>query len=129
MKESWGVVKSLYVSRYTLKMVDDMHDLTRRILDTLSKGPMTPDEVAKSLGISWSTAQGYLLKLTGEGKVSLAKKGRVNVFYLRAPRILRFNVPTWVRVRSLRDLSNELEEYFPEKPSAEEMVEMERRKY
>lgn len=36
----------------------------------------------------------------------------MNVFYLRAPRVLRFNVPTWVRVRSLKELSNELEEYF-----------------
>lgn len=106
-----------------------MHDLTHRVLEELSKGPMTPDEVAKSLGISWSTAQGYLLKLTGEGKVSLVKKGRVNVFYLKAPRVLRFNVPAWIRVRSLRELSNELEEYLPEKPSAAEMVRMERRKY
>jgi predicted site-specific integrase-resolvase len=63
---------------------------------------MTPDEVAKSLGISWSTAQGYLLKLSGEDKVSLAKKGRVNVFYLKSTRTARFNVPTWIKVRILR---------------------------
>jgi len=106
-----------------------MHDLTHRILQELSKGPMTPDEVAKGLGISWSTAQGHLLRLTGEGKISLVKKGRVNVFYLKAPRTLRFDVPTWIRVRSLRDISNELEEYLPGKPAAAEMVRMERRKY
>ena len=106
-----------------------MHDLTHRILGELSKGPMTPDEISKSLGISWSTAQGHLLRLSGEGKVSLVKKGRVNIFYLKAPRILRFNVPIWTKVRSLKELSNELKQYLPEKPGAAEMVRAEREKY
>lgn len=43
--------ESLYVSYYASRIGDNMHDLTHRILDALSKGPMTPDEVAKSLGI------------------------------------------------------------------------------
>lgn len=108
---------------------DYMQDLTDKILKELSVGPMTPDEVATNLRIAWSTAQGYLLKLVGEGKVNLAKKGRVNVFYLKTSQTLRFNVPPWVGVKNLRELSNELEKYFPEKPSAEEIVRVERRKY
>ena len=106
-----------------------MEDVTHQIMHILSKGPKTPDEVAKSLGIAWSTAQGYLLKLTGEGKVSLARKGRVNVYYLNTQKVARFNIPTWVKIKSLRELSKELEEYLPKKPSAAEMIEMERKKY
>ncbi|MEM3044498.1 MAG: hypothetical protein QW238_05105 [Candidatus Bathyarchaeia archaeon] len=100
-----------------------------RIMDELSKGPVTPDEIAKSLGIAWSTAQGCLMRLVGEGKAGLARKGRVNVFYLKAPRQLRFSVPPWVKVRSLRELSGELEMYLPEEPCAAEMVRAEREKY
>jgi len=105
----------------------NMHDLTHHILKELSKEPMTPNEIAKRFRIYWSTAQCHLLRLAEEGKVSLVKNGRMNIFYLKAPRILRFDLPTWVMVRSLRDISNELEKYLPTEPTAAEMVRADRR--
>lgn len=49
------------------------------------------------MGVSWATAQGRLLRLFAEGKVGLIRKGRVNVFYSKVPRALKFNVPAWVK--------------------------------
>ena len=90
---------------------------------------MTPIEVARGLKVSWPTAKGYLLKLEGEGKVCMTKKGRVNVFYLKTHKTSRFTVPSWVRPRKLEELAEELEDYFPEEILAAEIVERERRKY
>jgi len=106
-----------------------MEDLTERITKVLSKGPATPDDVSRTLGIAWSTAQGQLLRLVGEGKVVLAKKGRVNVFYLRGGERVSFKVPAWVRARDLKELSEELEEYLPEELDSAEMVSRERRRF
>jgi len=106
-----------------------MEDLIERIIGVLSEGPATPDDVSQRLGIAWSTAQGQLLRLLGEGKVALAKKGRVNVFYLRGGRRLVFKVPAWVKAKGLKELSEELEEYFPEELGAAEMVLKERRRF
>jgi len=106
-----------------------MEDLTERITKVLSKGPATPDDVSRRLGIAWSTAQGQLLRLVGEGKVALAKKGRVNVFYLRGGERLAFKVPAWVKARGLRELSEELEEYVSKELSAADMISMERRRF
>ncbi|MEM2133936.1 MAG: winged helix-turn-helix domain-containing protein [Candidatus Jordarchaeaceae archaeon] len=100
-----------------------------RIMEILSEGPKTPDEVAKRLGISWATANGKLHRLVGGGKVDYIRKGRVNVFYIKSPQSLRFNVPPWVKSKSLTELADELEEYFEEGITAEEAVRRERRKY
>jgi len=105
-----------------------MEDLTNRIIEELSKGPATPDDVSRRLGIAWSTAQGHLLRLVGEGKVALAKKGRVNVFYLPGVHRLVFKVPAWIKAKGLRELSEELEEYLTEELGAAEMVSRERRR-
>jgi len=106
-----------------------MEGLTERIIGLLSQGPATPDDVSRRLGIAWSTAQGQLLRLVGEGKVALTKKGRVNVFYLRGGGRLVFKVPAWVRARGLKELSEELEKYFPEELGAAEMIFRERRRF
>jgi len=105
-----------------------MENLTEKILKMLSEGPVTPDDVAQRLKIAWSTAQGQMLRLVGEGKVALTKKGRVNVFYLRGKGRLHFKTPPWIKAGGLSELSEELEEYFPEKPDAAEMVAGERRR-
>lgn len=81
-------------------------------MELLSEGPKTPDEVARRLGIAWATAHGRLLRLAGEGRVGLVRKGRVNVFYLASPGKLVFRIPAWVRSRKLRELARELEQYF-----------------
>jgi DNA-binding transcriptional ArsR family regulator len=105
-----------------------MSDLDGDILDLVARDAVTPDEVAKRLRISWATANGHLLKLVGEGKVLLIRKGRVNVYRAKSATSLTFQVPKWVRQRSLEELSEELAGYFPKNMTAAEMIEKERRK-
>ena len=59
-------------------------DLDERILEFLAKmdWPVTTEEVAKALGVSWQTAHIHLLKLVAEGKVKYKKVGRQNQFWL-----------------------------------------------
>jgi len=105
-----------------------MRDLDGDILELVKREAVTPDEVAKRLSISWATANGHLLKLVGEGQVLLIRKGRVNVYRARDKFGLGFQVPKWVRRRSLEELSEELTHYFPKNITAAEMIERERRK-
>jgi len=98
-----------------------------RVLKLLERGPATPDEVATSLGTAWVTAQGLLQKLVGAGKVSVSRKGRVNVYFLKEARRIVAIMPAWARSKDLRQLSEELETYFESNISAAEMVERERR--
>ncbi len=105
-----------------------MSDLDDDILELLERDAVTPDEVAKRLRISWATANGHLLKLVGEGKVLLIRKGRVNVYRAKDTSSLEFQVPEWVKHRSLEELSEELARYFPRNMTAAEMIERERRK-
>jgi DNA-binding transcriptional ArsR family regulator len=105
-----------------------MKDLDGDILELVSREAVTPDEVAKRLRISWATANGHLLKLVGEGKILLIRKGRVNVYRAKSVPSLTFEVPKWVRQRSLEELSEELARYFPSNITAAEMIKKERRK-
>lgn len=104
-----------------------MTDLESKILDLLHQGPVTPDEVSDRLEVAWATAQGHLLRLVGKGTVSVARKGRVNVYFLKGLQKLTLNAPPWARTRSLEDLSEELKRYFPANLSAAEMIRRERR--
>jgi len=94
----------------------------------MEDGPVTPDEVAAALGTAWATAQGLLLKLVGTGKVRASRKGRVNVYFLKDARRITPVIPSWTRVKSLQELSAELEPYFARGSTAAEMVRRERRK-
>jgi len=105
-----------------------LRDLDGDILELVQREAVTPDEVAKRLSISWATANGHLLKLVGEGKVLLIRKGRVNVYRAKSTFTSGFQVPKWIRRRSLEELSEELARYFPRKMTAAEMIERERRK-
>jgi predicted ArsR family transcriptional regulator len=105
-----------------------MRDLEQDILELLESDAVTPDEVAKRLNVSWATANGHLLKLVGEGKVVLIRKGRVNVYQAKGTSKRTFQVPKWTRPRSLDELSQELAQYFPRNVTAAEMMERERRK-
>jgi DNA-binding transcriptional ArsR family regulator len=106
-----------------------MDDTMDQIMKILSEGPKTPDEIAKRLGVSWATANGKLHRLVGSGNADYIRKGRVNVFYLKSPQSLRFNVPPWIKPKGLNELADELEKYFEEEISAAEAVRRERRKY
>ncbi len=105
-----------------------MQKLESRIFTLLAEGPATPDEIAAKLDIAWATAQGYLLKLVGSRKVSVSRKGRVNVYFPKTPHRLAFKVPPWTKVRSLEELAEELEGHFPAHVSAADIIERERRR-
>ena len=55
-----------------------------KIVEFLKKQewPVTTEEVAKQVRISWHTAQVNLLKLVADGKVKYKKVGRQNQFWL-----------------------------------------------
>jgi len=56
-----------------------------KILEFLKKQdwPVTTEEIAKALGVSWQTAQMNLLKLLAEGKVKYKKVGRQNQWMIK----------------------------------------------
>jgi DNA-binding transcriptional ArsR family regulator len=105
-----------------------MRDLENDMLGLLRKEALTPDEAAKRLGVSWATANGHLLKLVGEGKAVLVRKGRVNVYQAKVPSTQTFRVPNWIKPLPLEVLSDELAHYFSRSVTAAEMIEKERRK-
>lgn len=103
-----------------------MEDLDREVAAMLRKGPLTPDEVSSGLGISWATANASLLRLASQGKATVSRKGRVNVFFIGPTGSASKHFPSWARPRRLEDLSLELSGYFSEGVSAAEMVRRER---
>ncbi len=105
-----------------------MKDVDNRILQLLHKDAMTPDDVARRLDISWSTANAHLLKLLSEGKAILLRKGRVNIYRAKTQSTHMFKAPAWIKPKPLEQLSDELEEYFPSNMTAAEMIEKERRR-
>lgn len=56
----------------------------QKIMEFLKKQewPVTTEQVAKHVGISWHTSQVNLLKLVADGKVKYKKVGRQNQFWL-----------------------------------------------
>jgi len=109
-------------------MCDLLEDIEIRLMDELSKGPLTPDEAARRLKVSWATAQGHLLKMVGEGKIRVTRKGRVNVYYVEGKQKLRFPAPSWVRPRSLEEIAEEVADCFPSGVSAAEIIRQERKR-
>ncbi len=61
-------------------------EITEKILKSLSKNewPETTENIAKSVGVTWQTAQIHLLKLQAEGKVKYRKVGRQNQWWLES---------------------------------------------
>lgn len=109
-------------------MEPKVQSVEEKILQLLERGPVTPDEVAQELGIAWATAQGFLMRLVAAGKLAAARKGRVNIYFLRFPARVTPSIPSWAKVRDLEELSRELEPYFPRDVSAAEMIDRERRR-
>jgi len=44
--------------------------------------PATTEDIAADVGVSWNTAQVWLLKLQAEGKVKFRRVGRQNQWWL-----------------------------------------------
>jgi predicted ArsR family transcriptional regulator len=66
-------------------MPKEIKDLEKRLLSVISSSnwPMTTEDIAKKLKISWQTAQIHLLKLAAEGKVEFKKVGRQNQWRIK----------------------------------------------
>lgn len=61
-----------------------MHLHSSKIIQLLKKERViTSSELAKFLGISWNTAEKYLLELVIENKIERIKKQGVNLWLLR----------------------------------------------
>jgi predicted transcriptional regulator len=107
-------------------MEPKIHELSDKVLELLEEGPLTPDEVAHELGVSWGTAQSRLLGMVAKGKVRVLRKGRVNFYSLRQGERLQVSAPPWARVRPLEELAEELKHCFRPEISAAEMIRRER---
>jgi len=60
------------------------HRIKTKILEFAKKdNVVTTAEIAKHFGISWNTAERYLLELALDGKFSRIKKAGVNLWILR----------------------------------------------
>ena len=70
---------------YHNEVSSNVDKIQAKILKFLSKGdwPVTTEEVANKLKISWNTAQVHLLKLQMQGKVRYKKVGRQNQWWLK----------------------------------------------
>lgn len=55
-----------------------------KIIEFLRKQdwPVTTEEIAKAVGVSWNTAQVYLWKMVAQGKLKNKKVGRQNQWWL-----------------------------------------------
>jgi len=61
-----------------------MNNHSKQILDLIKKERVvTSSELAKFLGVSWNTAEKYLLELIIEGKIERIKKEGVNLWLLK----------------------------------------------
>lgn len=59
-------------------------DIHKKVLNLIKKERIvTSSEVAEKIGISWNTAEKYLLELIIAGKVEKIKKAGVNLWVLR----------------------------------------------
>lgn len=59
-------------------------DTDKKILEFLESQdwPVTTEDIAKNLKITWHTAQVHLMKMYAEGKVKYKKVGRQNQWWL-----------------------------------------------
>ncbi|MBD3262971.1 DUF977 family protein [Candidatus Woesearchaeota archaeon] len=60
------------------------HKFRNKILKFVKKSKVvTTSEVAEKLGVSWNTAEKYLLELALEGSVQRMKKSGVNLWVIK----------------------------------------------
>lgn len=107
---------------FQFTLIDD------KIIKILENEPSTPEEISKKIGISWNTAQNYLLKLSNEKIVRYIKKGRVNIYFLNVQKDIVIDIPNWVKEKPIEQIAEEIQDYFDENLSAQDIVDRERRK-
>lgn len=59
-------------------------EIQKKISEYLNKQdwPVTTEDIAKNVNISWNTAQLHLVKLQAQGKVKFRRVGRQNQWWL-----------------------------------------------
>ncbi len=106
-------------------------DVEREISDLLysASEPLTPQEVAKKLGISWTTAQIHLFKLLAQNpkRISYARKGRQSIFWIER-KAIRLRFPRGEQLPDLAELSNQLANKWLDESTSEQIIDRERRK-
>jgi len=106
-------------------------EVERKISDLLysASEPLTPQEVAEKLGISWTTAQIHLFKLLAQSphRISYARKGRQSLFWIEK-KAIRIRFPRGEQLPDLAELSNQLANEWLDESTAEEIIDRERRK-
>jgi Mn-dependent DtxR family transcriptional regulator len=61
-----------------------MNTHNKQIIEFIEKSKVvTSSEIAKLLGVSWNTAEKYLLELIIENRVERIKKGGVNLWIIK----------------------------------------------
>ena len=67
-----------------LRLIFITMDKHKKIIDFLKKTRViTSSELAKHIGVSWNTAEKYLLELALEGKIERIKKEKVNLWMMK----------------------------------------------
>lgn len=109
-------------------MTVDVEKKISDLLDSTSE-PLTPQEVAKKLRISWTTAQIHLFKLLAQNphRLNYARKGRQSLFWTDK-KAIRIRFPTGERMPSLGELSDQLENEWLDESTSEQIIDRERRK-
>jgi predicted ArsR family transcriptional regulator len=100
-------------------------DFEKRISDLLNSAsePLTPQEVAKKLKISRTTAQIHLFKLLAQNphRVKCARKGRQSLFWADK-KAIRIRFRGGKRMPSLGELSDQLENEWLDESTSEETI-------
>ncbi len=99
------------------------------VLRAMESGPVTIEEVATKLSISWAKAQAMLFNLVGQGKIVYERKARMNIFR-KKDQGLKVLVPMSrnAKSKSLSQLARELDRFWLD-VSAQDIVEAERSHY
>ncbi|MGQ9515541.1 MAG: hypothetical protein ACUVTL_10955 [Thermoproteota archaeon] len=114
----------MYLRQITMKAA-----IEEDVLRLMGAGPVTIEEVARELSISWARAQAVLFRLVGQGKISHERKGRMNIFRRRQSGLKSIApIQSRVKKKSLGQLAKELDQYWLN-VSAQDIVEAERGHY
>ena len=74
-------INNKYIVMYVMRYIVMNIQIGKKVMDYLGKVKViTSSELAKHLGVSWNTAEKYLLELVIEDKIIKIKKEGVNLW-------------------------------------------------
>ncbi|MHA1578896.1 MAG: ArsR/SmtB family transcription factor [Candidatus Freyarchaeota archaeon] len=88
-------------------------EVIRSIISRLDDGPMTVNELAKSLGIGWGTCEAYLSALKFLGVVEEIRSKRGRIYRLREKRKKwlfphRKRIPQYIKITSEKPVEDKV---------------------